>query len=204
MLWPSLAAIVSVFDDVGNDMSAQYGLFLGEDRIPVINWINRHGAPEGRELRFTVPTEVKSKLESNKDATFRIERDGQRWEFELISVTQHGTGTNGVPAVGRVKVANAPLKPQAKPKTGVGIPSLDGASTAGDGGFGREKSSLKDLLLKKKEERRTEAGVPAASADPETVSGLPSADEVSEAEVADGTQKGMPPVVVSKPSGEEE
>ena len=84
-------------------MSAQFGLYLGEDRIPVINWINRHGPPEGRELRFTVPTEVKAKLEANKGATYRIERDGQKWDFELLTVTQHGTGTNGVRATGIVK-----------------------------------------------------------------------------------------------------
>lgn len=154
-------------------MSAQFGLYLGEDRIPVINWINRHGSPVGRELRFTLPTEAKAKVESHLDATFRLERGGESWDFEVLSVTQHGTGTNGVPALGRVRVAPAkptlpkpprPTEQPAEPVAEVAEPAAAGvadsdefkaAPQGGDGGFSRgEKSSLRELLLQKKAERQ--------------------------------------------------
>lgn len=181
-------------------MSAQFGLFLGDDRIPVINWINRHGSPEGRDLRFTVPTEVKAKLEANREATYRLERDGKQWEFQLLKITQHGTGTNGVPAVGRVKVEGRPVEAAKKPRTGVGIPKLDGTSEASDTkkdhGFKRQKSSLKELLLKKKAERRAEREASEVFEDPKTADGLPTAEDADPA----ATAKGMPAVE----SGEEE
>ena len=148
-------------------MSAQFGLYLGEDRIPVINWINRHGSPVGRELRFTLPTEAKAKVESHLDATFRLERGGESWDFEVLSVTQHGTGTNGVPALGRVRVAPVtPAKPTlpkppppAEPVAEVAKPEdsdeFEAAPRGADGGFSRgEKSSLRELLLQKKAERQ--------------------------------------------------
>lgn len=174
-------------------MSAQFGLYLGDDRIPVINWINRHGSPEGKRLRFTVPTEVKAKLEANLGATYRLERDGEQWEFELLSITQHGTGTNGVPTVGQVKRAPQPHPLKARPGTGVGIPKLDGLSEPGEPVSEEDlKSNLKELLLKKKAERQTQQGVGVAP-NPKTVDGLPSADDEDPP-----TAKGMPPVATTE------
>ena len=199
-------------------MSAQFQLYLGEERIPVINWVNRHGPPQGKSLRFTVPTEAKARLEANQKATFRLERDGASWEFHLVSVQQHCTGTNGVRAVGRVTAeegevsepAPAPVEAKKKTTTGVGIPKLDGAKDEPAGGFKREKSSLKELLLKKKAARRadrkTQAGAPAAVApkdDPITADGLPAAQDPDSTEIEPPTARGMPAVERSAKSEEE-
>lgn len=147
-------------------MSAQFDLYLGEQQIPVINWVNRHGPPEGRELRFTVPTEVKAKLESHLDATFRLARGGEAWDFEVLSVMQHCTGTNGVRATGRVRSADAApvVAPTPAPVAEVvevaeespaeTTPAADVAPAAPAGFDRSEKSSLRELLLKKKAERQ--------------------------------------------------
>lgn len=135
-------------------MSTQFSLFLGEERIPVVNWINRHGPPEGRRLRFTVPVEAKAKLEANREATFTLVRDDEKWEFELLSVGLATTGTNGLTATGQVrrkklaahlknKLKSLVEKSQAnlaegssassglseRPSTGTGVPRLDGAAS---------------------------------------------------------------------------
>ncbi len=99
-------------------------LFLGEDQIPVIRWVNRFGSPVGRDLRFTIPLEAKSKLEANQDATYTLKREDESWDFEVKSLELHTTGTNGVRAIGRVKESKGL---GSRPSTAVNIPKLDGS-----------------------------------------------------------------------------
>lgn len=169
-------------------MSAQFGLYLGDERIPVINWINRHGSPEGRDLRFTVATDFKAKLEANIGKPFRIERDGKSWDFELLRVQHANTGTNGLKATGRVKVAGQPAAPKAattaeKPATApaaksVEIPKPAGLAESSSGGdFKREPSKLRELLLKKKEALKQQS---EAADEPSTERGLPAVEAAEE------------------------
>lgn len=168
-------------------MNKRYGLFLGDDQIPVINWINRHGPPEGRDLRFTIPLEAKSKLQSNPDATYTLKRGEDSWDFQLVSVELHSTGTNGVRAVGRVKKPSRGLKELSnigldrKSSTGVGIPKLDGSPSEAT----VEKPNLDKLKQKVKRERKTTVhGGPVSEAEeqaaPEQPAGEPEHADAAE------------------------
>jgi hypothetical protein len=81
----------------------------------------------------------------------------------------------------------------------------DGEPSEPRGEFKREKSSLKELLLKKKEKRKTQMGstaIPSPKDDPVTAEGLPAAQDPDSVEVELGTVRGMP-AIKSEASEEE-
>lgn len=98
-------------------MRPKFNLSLGDRDISVFNWINWHGKLDGKNLRFIVPLESKSLLESNMDSTFTlVDRAGKEWDLELSSIEPQYTGTNGVKVVG-VVAARAGAAAAKKPST---------------------------------------------------------------------------------------
>lgn len=136
-----------------------FQLFLGEDRIPVIRWVNRFGSPTGRDLRFTVPLEAKSKLEANPTATYTLKRDDESWDFEMKSIELHTTGTNGCRAVGRVK---QPMGLGRASSIVEGVPKPKGSSASDD--RPKSKPALKLKLKKSKSESNDAQATADASA----------------------------------------
>ncbi len=159
-------------------MSTQFSLFLGDEEIPVVHWINRQGSPEGRKLRFTVPVEAKARLEANAKKTFTLRRGDKKWDFELISVGLNTTGTNGLSAVGMVRgklpkhlknklksmveKSSASLSEASsseareagdRPSTGVNLPKLGGTLSEG---------SLAAKPLPDRKRSETAAGTPTS------------------------------------------
>lgn len=106
-------------------MRPKFSLSLGERDVAVINWINWRGDLHGRNLRFTVPLDSKSLLESNMDSTFKlVDPSGTSWNLELKSVEPHHTGTTGVKVAGLVTRAAQPA-PEPKEETQAPAPDAE-------------------------------------------------------------------------------
>lgn len=165
-------------------MPAKFGLFLGEDQIPVINWVNRHGSPEDKDLRFTLPTDTKATIEANMEETFTLKRGDDSWDIRFVSLVHHGTGTNGIRAIGRVSGPaareNAP-KPKKAPAS-IPQPSeisevADTSAEAKHSDFADKPKTLAEKLKEKLAEKRSEReGAEAVDDAADVVAGPEGAD----------------------------
>ncbi len=107
-------------------MKPKFNLSLGDKSVAVFNWINWHGQLDGKRLRFIVPLESKSILESNMDSTFTLlDQAGTEWDLKLDSIEPQYTGTNGVKVVGEVAARAQSSTPKSEPQSLDETPSTD-------------------------------------------------------------------------------